>query len=36
MKVHEPACGVEIGIDVRDGLSVADRDGMRRIPVGRR
>ncbi|KAL6907814.1 hypothetical protein ACP4OV_001984 [Aristida adscensionis] len=36
-KVHVPAGGVarvEMGIDVCDGLSVADQDGVRRIPVG--
>ncbi|XP_062197465.1 probable beta-D-xylosidase 2 [Phragmites australis] len=36
-KVHVPAGGVarvEMGIDVCDGLSVADRNGVRRIPVG--
>ncbi|KAG0530904.1 hypothetical protein BDA96_05G227300 [Sorghum bicolor] len=36
-KVHVPAGGVarvEMGIDVCDRLSVADRDGVRRIPVG--
>ncbi|BAF28804.1 Os11g0673200 [Oryza sativa Japonica Group] len=36
-KVHVGAGGtarVEMGIDVCDGLSVADRNGVRRIPVG--
>jgi hypothetical protein len=36
-KVHVPAGGVarvEMGIDVCDRLSVADRNGVRRIPVG--
>uniref|UniRef100_A0A0E0BM27 Fibronectin type III-like domain-containing protein n=1 Tax=Oryza glumipatula TaxID=40148 RepID=A0A0E0BM27_9ORYZ len=36
-KVHVAAGGtarVEMGIDVCDGLSVADRNGVRRIPVG--
>ncbi|TKW02464.2 hypothetical protein SEVIR_8G240001v4 [Setaria viridis] len=36
-KVHVPAGGVarvEMGVDVCEGMSVADRDGVRRIPVG--
>lgn len=36
-KVHVPAGGVarvEVGVDVCEGMSVADRDGVRRIPVG--
>ncbi|KAF7048457.1 hypothetical protein CFC21_057217 [Triticum aestivum] len=36
-KVHVPAGGVarvEMGLDVCNELSVADRDGVRRIPVG--
>ncbi|CAL4990569.1 unnamed protein product [Urochloa decumbens] len=36
-KVHVAAGGVarvEMGIDVCEGMSVADRDGVRRIPVG--
>jgi len=36
-KVHVPAGGVarvEMAIGVCEGLSVADRDGVRRIPVG--
>ncbi|KAL5204681.1 hypothetical protein ABZP36_009552 [Zizania latifolia] len=36
-KVHVPASGtarVEMGIDVCNDLSVADRNGIRRIPVG--
>jgi hypothetical protein len=36
-KVHVPAGGVarvKMGLDVCNGLSSADRDGVRRIPVG--
>ncbi|RCV39230.1 hypothetical protein SETIT_8G206900v2 [Setaria italica] len=36
-KVHVAAGGVapvEMGVDVCEGMSVADRDGVRRIPVG--
>jgi xylan 1,4-beta-xylosidase len=36
-KVHVPAgsvARVEMAVDVCDGLSVADKDGVRRIPVG--